>query len=141
MSAYRSSHHTWGPAETSQRPQDIPYVPVDIGSMTQLGEQRLLGSLLCVLFFYDLRTVVGEAWPLRRSRGRSMPCSPGLQKGSGRHSGHIRMSCWSSSRPSFYTWMSAPEAVTSYHHGCAPPSLVSRRTGRAVVSAVGDIHS
>ncbi|KAL4973830.1 hypothetical protein BDW66DRAFT_168305 [Aspergillus desertorum] len=37
--------------DPSQRPQGIPYVPVDIGPMTRLKEQRLLGSLLHVVFF------------------------------------------------------------------------------------------
>ncbi|KAL4993142.1 hypothetical protein BDV10DRAFT_199967 [Aspergillus recurvatus] len=49
------------PTDPSQRPQGIPYIPVDIGPMTRLEEQRLLGSLLRVVFFYDIRTVYSES--------------------------------------------------------------------------------
>lgn len=47
------------PTDRSQRPQGIPYAPVDIGPPTRLEEQRLLGCLLCVVLFYDLRRSSG----------------------------------------------------------------------------------
>lgn len=52
------------PTDRSQRPQGIPYIPVDIGPPTQLEEQRLLGCLLCVILFYDLCESSGipEIW-------------------------------------------------------------------------------
>ncbi|KAL6229062.1 hypothetical protein BDW75DRAFT_235482 [Aspergillus navahoensis] len=43
------------PTDRSQRPKGIPYVPVDIGPPNRLEEQQLLGCLLCVVLFYDLR--------------------------------------------------------------------------------------
>jgi hypothetical protein len=41
--------------DRSQRPQGIPYVPLDIGPATWFEEQRLLHGLLCVVLFYELR--------------------------------------------------------------------------------------
>jgi hypothetical protein len=49
------------PTDPSQRPQGIPFVPVDIGSLTRLEEQRLMGSLLHVVVFYELRTAQAES--------------------------------------------------------------------------------
>ncbi|KAJ0420819.1 hypothetical protein BJY00DRAFT_283618 [Aspergillus carlsbadensis] len=53
------------PTDPSQRPQGIPYAPVDIGPMSRLEEQRALGCLLCVVFFYDLRSADGETLAIR----------------------------------------------------------------------------
>ncbi|KAL2817021.1 hypothetical protein BDW59DRAFT_166153 [Aspergillus cavernicola] len=39
----------------AKKGQGIPYVPFDIGPPTWLEEQRLLGCLLCVVLFYELR--------------------------------------------------------------------------------------
>jgi hypothetical protein len=41
--------------ERDRRPQGISYIPVDIGPPTWMEQQRLLHSLLCVVFFYELR--------------------------------------------------------------------------------------
>ncbi|KAL2835333.1 hypothetical protein BJY01DRAFT_259276 [Aspergillus pseudoustus] len=49
------------PTDPSQRPQGIPYVPVNIGPMTRLEEQRLIGSLLHIVVFYELRAVYTES--------------------------------------------------------------------------------
>ncbi|KAL3464835.1 hypothetical protein BJX64DRAFT_253840 [Aspergillus heterothallicus] len=43
------------PTNRNERPKGIPYVPVDIGPPTRLEEQRLIGCLLQVVFFFDLR--------------------------------------------------------------------------------------
>jgi hypothetical protein len=49
------------PTDPSQRPQGIPYVPVNIGPLTRLEEQRLIGSLLHIVVFYELRAVYTES--------------------------------------------------------------------------------
>jgi hypothetical protein len=49
------------PTDPSQRPQGIPYVPVDVGPLTRLEEQRVVGSPLHVLVFYELRAALAES--------------------------------------------------------------------------------
>lgn len=49
------------PTDPSQRPQGVPYIPINIGSLTRLEEQRLIGSLLHVVIFYALRTAHAES--------------------------------------------------------------------------------
>lgn len=46
--------------DRSQRPQGIPYVPLDIGPATWFEEQRLLHGLLCIVLFYELRKTHAE---------------------------------------------------------------------------------
>ncbi|KAL6229446.1 hypothetical protein BDW75DRAFT_225088 [Aspergillus navahoensis] len=48
------------PTDPSQRPQGIPYIPVDIGFLTRLEEERMIGSLLHIVVFYELRAVYAK---------------------------------------------------------------------------------
>lgn len=48
-------HSTCSGVDRSRRPQGIPYTPVDIGPPTWVEKQRLLGSFLCIVVFYELR--------------------------------------------------------------------------------------
>jgi hypothetical protein len=52
---------TGEPTDLTKRPQGIAYTPVDIGPPTRLEEQRILGCLLCVVLYYELRMVRAES--------------------------------------------------------------------------------
>lgn len=42
-------------AGLGHRPQGIPCTPTDVGPLTWIEEQRLLGSFLCIVIYYELR--------------------------------------------------------------------------------------